>query len=127
MSPPSAPVLSPPWLHKLTPDAILISSVLNRSLQGREAIIKVVQTVGRMYEKHSVVFRAAFADRELLEYDALLMGGVAIRGVVTLTMNAAGDISGVGIHHGPLSGVYKLSAALKECLGNELGAEYFQP
>jgi hypothetical protein len=126
MSSSSAPLLSPPWLHQLTPDATLISSVLNRSLQGRDAIIKVVQAAGGMYEKHSVVFRAAFADRELLEYDALVLGGVAIHGVVTLSRNAAGDISGVGIHHGPLDAVNKLSAALKDRLGTELGAEYFQ-
>lgn len=127
MSAPSAPLLSPPWLHQLAPDAILISSVLGRPLRGREAIIKVVQAAGGMYETHSVVFRATFADRELLEYDALVMGGVAIHGVVTLSRNLAGDISGVGIHHSPLGAVNKLSAALKERLGNELGAEYFQP
>ncbi|MFJ5298649.1 hypothetical protein ACIQAL_19210 [Pseudomonas sp. NPDC088368] len=126
MSASFAPLLSPPWLHQLAPDAILISSVLNRSLQGREAIIKVVQAAGGMYEKHTVVFRATFADRELLEYDALAFGGVAIHGVVTLSRNAAGNISAVGIHHGPLGAINKLSAALKERLRGVLGAEYFE-
>lgn len=121
-----APLLSPPWLHHLAPDAVLISSVLNRSLQGREAIIKVVQAVGGMYEKHTVVFRATFADRELLEYDALALGGVAIHGVVTLSRNAAGDISAVGIHHSPFDAINRISTALRERLRDVLGAEYFE-
>ncbi|KFE50692.1 hypothetical protein [Pseudomonas syringae] len=125
MSLPSAPLLSPPWLDELAPDAILISSVLNRSLRGRDSIIKVVQAVGGMYEAHSVIFRATFADRELLEYDALAFGGVAVHGVVILSKNPAGKISNVSVHHGPVEAVNKLSAALKQHLSAELGGDYF--
>jgi drug/metabolite transporter superfamily protein YnfA len=121
MSLTSVPLLSPPWLDELAPNAILISSVLNRSLRGRDAIIKVVQAVGGMYEAHSVVFRATFADRELLEYDALAFG-VAVHGVVILSRNTEGEIFNVGVHHGPVEAVNKLSAALKERLSVGLGA-----
>ncbi|UCJ18755.1 hypothetical protein K5Q02_10470 [Pseudomonas sp. MM211] len=127
MSVQSAPALSPSWLNQLAPDAILISSVLNRSLQGRDAIIKVVQAAGGLYESHSVVFRGAFGDRQLLEYDAQAFGGIDLHGVLTLSMNRAGEIFEVGIHHGPVDAVNKLSAALKERLATELGAEYFLP
>jgi hypothetical protein len=123
----SAPTLSPPWLHQLAPDAVLISTVLNRPLKGRDAIINVVQAAGSLYEKHAVVFRGTVADRELLEYDALFLGGTAIHGVVTFSRNAAGEICDVGIHHGPLDAANQLSAALKERLVHELGVEYFRP
>lgn len=124
---PSAPLLSPPWLDELAPNAILISSVLNRSLRGRDSIIKVVQTVAGMYEAHSVLFHATFADRELIEYEALAFGGVDVHGVVILSRNKGGDIFNVGVHHSPVEAVNKLSAALKERLISELGAEYFLP
>lgn len=127
MTAPSTPLLSPAWLDQLAPDAILISSVLNRSLRGRDSIIKVVQAVGGMYEAHLVVFHATFSDRELIEYDALILGGVAVHGVVLLSRNAAGEILNVGVHHGPVEAVNKLSAALKERLFDEFGGEYFLP
>lgn len=120
----SAP-LTPAWLNQLAPNATMISSVLRRPLHGREAIIKVVQAAGGLYEMHTVAFNGQFADRELLEYDALAFGGLPVHGVLTLTRNTSGEIVDVGIHHGPLSAVNRLSAALKGILGADLGAEYF--
>jgi len=70
MSRTAAPSLSPAWLDQLAPDAILMSSVLRRSLHGRDAIVKVVQAAAKLYEAHSVKFSAKFGDKELLEYDA---------------------------------------------------------
>jgi hypothetical protein len=125
MSAVSTTLLSPPWLNQLASDAIMISSVLERTVVGRDAIIKIIQAAGGLYEGISVVFNARFGDRELLEYDALAFGGVAVHGVVTFTRNASGEIVAVGVHHGPLSAVNKLSLALKELLVTELGAEYF--
>lgn len=120
----SAPLI-PAWLNQLAPDATMNSSVLRRSLHGREAIIKVVQAAGGLYESHTVVFNASFANRELLEYDAFAFGGLPVHGVLTLTKNTSGEIVDVGIHHGPLNAVNRLSAALSEILGPDLGAEYF--
>ncbi len=120
----SAP-LTPAWLNHLAPGAIMISSVLRRPLYGREAIVKVVQAAGGLYESHTVVFNAQFADKELLEYDALAFGGLPVHGVLTLTRNTSGEIVNVGIHHGPVDAVNKLSAALKVALEADLGAEYF--
>ena len=120
-------LLSPPWLNQLAPNAILISSVLERAVVGKYAIVKLIQAAGGLYEAHSVVFTASFGDRELFEYDALAFGDVAVHGVVTLTRSAAGEIIAVGVHHSPLSAVYKLSSALKGLLVEELGADYFLP
>ncbi len=127
MSAPTTVSLSPPWLNELAPNVNLISSVLNRPLQGREGVIRVVQTAGSLYEAHAVVFHATFGERELLEYDAKAFGGVDLHGVLTLSRNTAGDIVEVGIHHGPVGAVNRLSAALKERLATELGADYFLP
>lgn len=120
----SAP-LTPPWLNRLAPDATMISSVLVQPLHGREAIIKMVQAAGGLYEAHTVVFHSQFGDRELLEYDALAFGGMHVHGVLTLTRDAAGDIVDVGIHHGPIDAVNTLSAALRDRLVTDLGPEYF--
>lgn len=125
MSAPSTPSLTPPWLNQLAPDAIMISSVLERTVVGRDAIIKVIQAAGGLYEAHSVVFSASFGNRDLFEYDAQAFGNVAVHGMVTLTRSVAGAIIAVGVHHSPLGAVNKLSSALKEQLGTELGAEYF--
>jgi hypothetical protein len=125
MSAPSTPSLTPSWLNQLAADAIMISSVLERTVVGRDAIIKVIQAAGGLYEAHAVVFSASFGDRELFEYDALAFGGVAVHGVVTLTRSAVGEIIAVGVHHGPLSAVNKLSSALKDILATELGESYF--
>lgn len=127
MSAPSIPSLTPPWLNQLAPDAIMISSVLERTVIGKDAIVKIIQAAGGLYEAHSVVFSASFGDRELFEYDARAFGDVTLHGVVTLTRSTEGEIVSVGVHHGPLSAVNKLSSALKELLGTELGAEYFLP
>jgi len=127
MSEPTTQSLSPPWLNQLAPDALLISSVLNRPLQGRDAIIKVVQTAGGLYESHSVVFQGTLGERELVEYDARAFGGSNLHGVLTLSRNPTGDIIEVGIHHGPLGAVNRLSAALKETLATEIGVDYFLP
>ncbi len=121
----SAP-LTPAWLSQLAPTATMISSVLRRPVQGRGAIVKVVQAAGELYESHAVVFNAQFADRELIEYDALAFGGLPVHGVLTLTRNSSGEIVNVGIHHGPLDAINKLSAALKVKLGADLGVEYFR-
>jgi drug/metabolite transporter superfamily protein YnfA len=125
MSQPSGSLLAPLWLNELAPNATLISSVLNRSLQGRDAVIKVVQAVGGLYEAHAVVFQATVGDRVLLEYDALAFGGMAVHGVVILNRNPVGEISEVSVHHSPVEAVNKLSAALKERLSADLGGEYF--
>jgi hypothetical protein len=127
MSAPSTPLLSPAWLNQLAPDALMISSVLDRTVVGRDAIVKVIQAAGGLYDSHSIVFSAKFGDRELFEYDAVAFSDVALHGVVTLTRSSTGEIVAVGVHHGPLSAVDKLSSALKELLGTELGAEFFLP
>lgn len=125
MSAPFTPLLSPPWLNQLAPDAIMIASVLERAVVGKDAIVNVVQTAGALYEAHSVVFSASFGDRELFEYDAVAFGDVALHGVVTLTRDGTGAIVAVGVHHSPLSAVNKLSSTLKERLGTALSAEFF--
>jgi drug/metabolite transporter superfamily protein YnfA len=127
MSLPSGSPLTPLWLNELAPNATLISSVLNRPLQSRDAVIKVIQAVGGLYEAHAVVFQAPVGDRILLEYDALAFGGVAVHGVVMLSRNPAGEISEVSVHHSPLEAVSKISAALRERLSAELGVDYFLP
>lgn len=119
--------LTPPWLDELAPNAILIPSVLTRFFRGRDSIIKVVQNVGGVYEAHSMVFHATFADKELIEYKAQAFGGMAVHGIVILSRNKAGDIFNVRVPHGHLKAVNKLSAALKEHLLSELDAEYFLP
>jgi len=119
--------LTPPWLNQLAPNATLTASTLNLPVHGREAIIKIIQTAGRMYESHTVVYSGSFEGRDLVEYDAVAYGGFAIHGVVTLTKNYDGEIVAVGAHHGPLSSVVKLSNALRIALGPDFGPEYFQP
>lgn len=127
MSESSTTLLSPPWLNQLAPDAIMISSVLDRTVKGKDTIVKIIQAAGGLYEAQTVVFSESFGNRELFEYDALAFGGVAVHGVVTLTRSTAGEIIAVGAHHGPLSAVNKLSLALKQLIGAELGADYFLP
>jgi hypothetical protein len=126
MMAPSTVPLVPEWLNHLVPDATLTASVLNRSLQGREAIIRVVQSAAEMYEKHTVMYHTSFGNRTLLEYDAVLVGGTAIHGVLLLSNDADGNIVDVGIYHGPVGAINVLSATLEEKLAAELGAHYFR-
>ena len=55
-----------------------------------------------------------------MEWEARLGGGERVAGITVLTVDAAGKISAIAIHHRPLPGALRFSAELGRVLRERL-------
>lgn len=114
-----------PFLDDLAPDAELESTVLRRAVKGRENITRLVNAVGSLYRTQTPVFLQRFGPRSVLQYDAILVNGLALRGTAVIEHSPDGSIPKVSVTFSPLGSAISLAAKLGALLDQELGEDLF--
>ncbi len=110
-----------PFLEDLAADVVLTTNVLKRSVTGRDKVLRIVKAGGAIYTSQKPTYLKRFDERRsLFEYDADLVGGRTLHGVVVIDWNDDGTISHLNIGFSPLTGA--LSFALK--LGEQLEGDF---
>src|SRR5437764_815699 len=97
-------------------DVVLEASVLNRPVEGRDQVMRVMGTASGIYESLVFTQEASAGPRTYLEWEATAFGGMVLRGVTVLTKDADGRIVRAAIHHRPLGAALRFSAELGERL-----------
>ncbi len=110
-----------PFLEDLAADVVLITNVLKRPVTGRDKVLRIVKAGGAIYSSQKPTYLKKFDDkRSLFEYDADLVGGRTVHGVVVIDWNDDGTVSHLNIGFSPLTGA--LSFAVK--LGEQLEGDF---
>ena len=114
-----------PFLDDLTPDAVLVSSVLRAPVTGRDAIRVAVDAVGSFYASQTPTFIQTVGSRLFLEYEAVLTSGENLSAVVVVDHNADGAVPRVSVRMSPLGAVLSLAAHLRQTLSQQLPSNLF--
>lgn len=108
-----------PFLDDLTDDAELISTIVRRPVVGRENIRKVVAAVGSLYASQTPTFLGSIGNRSLLQYDAVLQGGQALKGVAVIERNDNGGVVSVSVTFSPFESTLALATRLAALMEGE--------
>ena len=114
-----------PFLDDLTEDAVLSSTLLRQPVSGRERIKSVIAAVGALYQTQTPRFLGAVENRTLLQYDAVLVDGFAIRGVAVIERDENGNVPRVSVTFEPLDAAMHLSQKLGPVLREDIGDGFF--
>ena len=106
-------------------DVVLEASVLRRPVTGREQVARVLDAAGGIYESLTFTNQVSDGDRAYLEWEAVGLGGVAMRGVTVLIRNSDGLITGAAIHHRPLDAALTFSAEVARRTSGVVEADFF--
>jgi len=106
-------------------DVVLEASVLRRPVTGREEVAHVLETASGIYESLTFTNQVIHDDRTYLEWDAVALGGIAMRGVTVLTRNDDGLITRAAIHHRPLDAALAFSAEMARRTAGLVDGEHF--
>jgi pimeloyl-ACP methyl ester carboxylesterase len=101
------------------------ASVMKEIVEGRERVKTVLGAASKLYESLEFTRRAVDGDRTYLEWDAKLAGGERVAGVTILTADPDGTITGIAIHHRPLSGLLRFSSDLAQSLNGRIESSLF--
>ncbi|MBN3836070.1 hypothetical protein [Burkholderia sp. Ac-20344] len=116
-----------PFLDDLTEDAILSSTLLRQPVSGRERIKSVIAAVGALYQTQTPTFLGVVESRTLLQYDAVLVDGIAIRGTAVIQRDEGGNVPRVSVTFEPLDAAMHLSRQLDSVLREDIGDGFFLP
>jgi hypothetical protein len=109
----------------MAPDVVLNASCLVKPIIGRDLVKVCMQTASTMYERLTFFAQAKSEGRTWLEWKARTFSGLELAGVTDLEINAAGQITSIGIHHRPLEGLFKFSAELGRRAEGKIDASHF--
>ncbi len=110
-----------PFLEDLAADVVLTTNVLKRPVTGRDKVLRIVKAGSAIYASQKATYLKRFDDqRSLFEYDADLVGGRVVHGIVVIDWHDDGTVSHLNIGFSPLSGA--LSFAVK--LGEQLHGDF---
>lgn len=119
------PAMRHPFIDDLGADVVLVSSVLRRSVQGRDLVLKVVKAGAGQYLTQMPRFLGSIGERSYFEYDVTLADNLQAAGLVSILRNATGEVTHLHIAFSPLGSVLAIAAGAKERLTGELDAELF--
>lgn len=121
----SEPVKRHPFIDDLGENVILETSILRAPIRGRDLVLKVVKAGAGRYVTQKTRFLGAIGERSFFEYDAVLVGGVAAVGLVSILRDAAGAVTHLHIAFSPLDAVLSIAVGVQGVLADELGADLF--
>jgi hypothetical protein len=107
------------------PDVVLEATALNAPIIGRDLVKATMGSASKMYEYVVFVGEAVNATQRYLEWQAKTFSGIFLAGVTVLTLNGEGEISGIAIHHRPLSGMLRFSSELGDRLEGVVDRDHF--
>lgn len=106
-----------PFLEDLADDVVMTSAVLNEQVFGKENVLKVVGAASKIYLNQRPTYMEKLpGNKTLLEYDADIVGGRTVHGVVVLDWNSAGLVSHLNIAFSPLGGALSFAIQLGQLL-----------
>jgi pimeloyl-ACP methyl ester carboxylesterase len=106
-------------------DVVLEAANLMRPVEGREQVMRLMETASGIYESLRFTHEASRGPRSYLEWEATALGGLELRGVTILVKDERGKIVKVAIHHRPLGASLRFSAELRKRLTGVLDPGYF--
>ena len=112
-----------PFLDDLAEDVTLVSSVLRRSVAGRELVIKVVKAGGSQYVDQTPRFLGGVEGRTFFEYDVTLVTGEKAQGLVAIGRNDIGEVTDLNITFSPLGAVLSIAEGMRAILVGDLGSD----
>jgi len=113
------------FAETLAQSVMLEASVLTGVVQGRERVQAILTAASGLYEALDFTRRTVDGDRTYMEWEARLGGGERVAGITVLTVDAAGKISAIAIHHRPLPGALRFSAELGRVLAGKIEPDLF--
>ena len=114
-----------PFGPPLSDDVVFEAAVLRRPLHGKEQVQIAVQAADGYYASYAPVRTTTDGPRSYTEWRATLPSGTRLSGVTVLTLNAAGQIAAIAVHHRPLDGALEFSREMGRRTAAALGAGYF--
>jgi hypothetical protein len=109
----------------LSDDVVFEAAVLRRPLHGKEQVQIAVQAADGYYASYAPTHTTTDGPRSYTEWQATLPSGTRLSGVTVLTLNAAGQIATIAVHHRPLDGALEFSREMGRRTAAALGAGYF--
>jgi len=106
------------------PHVRLEGSIFAAPVDGREKVWTSLRTAGGIPGTLNFTHESATPDRSYLEWELEALGQ-RIQGVTILTLDSAGLIDNLALHHRPLGAVLAFSAEMGRRLGDSLGAGVF--
>ena len=119
------PVPRHPFIEDLADDVVLVSSVLRRTVHGRDLVLKVVKAGASQYAAQKPRFLGSLGERSYFEYDVDLVGGSDAVGLVSILRDGDGTVTHLNIAFSPLGSVLSIAAGVRDELSAELGADLF--
>ena len=115
----------PWWLDNLADDVTGEGAAIQGTIQGAEAVRRVVLDVRKVYEHQQFQFTGNYGDNGFLEEYTCQIKGEPTRVVVTVHRNAAEKAQHLVVNHRPRSSVLLFARAMgKKYAGSSL-AKYF--
>ncbi|WP_250470154.1 MULTISPECIES: hypothetical protein [unclassified Caballeronia] len=114
-----------PFIEDLGDGVTLESSILRKTIRGKELVLKVVKAGATQYATQTPRFLGSMGERSFFEYDANLVDGRSAVGLVSILRNRAGEVTNLNITFSPLDAVLSIAAGVRDKLSHELGAELF--
>jgi len=114
-----------PFGPPLNDDVVFEASVLRRPLRGKEQVQTAVQAADGYYASYASTRTTTDGPRSYTEWQATLPSGTRLSGVTVVTLNAAGQIATIAVHHRPLDGALEFSREMGKRTATALGAGYF--
>ena len=115
----------PAFLNDLSPDASLSMVILNKTVNGKDDIIRIISTAASFYASMTPLYKGGFDGHEFIAFTATLLSGEVLQGQVAMERGADGLISQVNVSHLPLNGLLALSKQVGNVLEAEFGADMF--
>lgn len=94
-------------------DATLTGSALIGPMLGRDVVWKTLRRASGLYDSLEFTHEVRFGDRVYLEWNARAFG-LGIGGLTALSLNEAGRVSQIALHHRPFEAVTRFADALDQ-------------
>lgn len=114
-----------PFIDDLGENVVLESSILRRSMKGRELVLKVVKAGASQYATQKPRYLGSIGERSFFEYDAILVGGMDAVGLVSILRDSTGSVTHLHIAFSPIEAVLSMAAGVRDQLAAELGGDLF--
>jgi hypothetical protein len=109
------------------PRVRLEGSIFAAPIDGREKVWTSLRTAGGITDSLTFTHESAMPGRTYLEWELEALGQ-RCHGVTVLTLDSAGLIDNIALHHRPLGAVLSFSGEMGRRLGDSLGPEaFYQP
>ncbi len=107
-------------LTELTDDAVLSSNLFDHRIEGREAVIRAIQTIDAFYKMDTVSYRHRVAKREFIFTNLILADGQGAEVMTVGIRDATGWICALVMEHKPRKAAKALAAQVSAALTEKL-------